>query len=269
MNKRTRKIVYPILLVIVLYLLAGLVLQRNQKVFIFHPDKLPGDYRFSFDYPFKEFNIPFSDSSSLNMVLFQAEQPRGIILYFQGNTGNIATNSRYIPVFIRHHYDVLMADYPGFGKSRGPDGELDLYNEALVSYQLARNYFPADSIIIYGRSLGAAIAAQLASTQESAMLILESPFYSLEEQAERYFPVYPVQYLLRYHFPTDRFIRRVKPPIVIFHGKKDGRIPYKQAVRLKPLLKPGDKFITLEHGTHHTIYRQPLYQHTIDSLLTR
>lgn len=267
MRKKTRKIVYPILLVIVLFLLAGLILQRNQRMLIFRPTKLSKSFQFHFDRPFKEFNIPIADSSYLNMLLIQAEDPKGIVIYFHGNTGNMATQSGHIPIFLQHHYDVLMMDYPGFGKSTGPNSELDLYNDGLVSYQLAKNYFPADSIIIYGRSLGTAIAAELASKQACKMLILESPFYSMDDLAKRYFPFYPVSYLLRYHFPIYHFVPRVKSTVIIFHGKEDKIVRYKESVKLKPLLKNGDKYITLENGSHNMLYKHPLYRSTMDSLL--
>lgn len=267
MNKRTRKIVYPLLLIIVLYLLAGLILQRNQRKLIFRPDKLSPTFKFQFDHPFREFNIPVADSSYYNMVLIQAVNAKGIVIYFHGNTGNIATQSRHIPIFIKHNYDVLMMDYPGFGKSGGTDSELDLYNEALITYQLAKNYFPSDSIIIYGRSLGTAMAAELASGHPCKMLILESPFYSLDDLARRYFPFYPVRFLLRYHFPIHHFVQRVKSPVVIFHSKNDRIVRYKESAKLKPLLKGGDKYITLYKGTHNTLYKQALYKNSIDSLL--
>lgn len=269
MTKKTRKVIYPMLLVVVLYLLGGLILQRNQWSLIFRPTKLAQDFQFRFDYPFKAFNIPIADSSYLSMVLIRAEAPKGMVIYFDGNSGNISTHSRYVSIFVQHHYDVLMMDYPGFGKSTGPDAEHDLYNEGLVAYQLAQNYFSADSIIIYGRSLGSAIAAQLASIQACKMLILESPIYSLDDLARRYFPIYPVSYLLQYHFPTYQFIQRVKAPVIIFHSKEDQVVRYKNSVKLKPLLKQGDDYITLETGSHQSLYSQPLYINKIDSLLSK
>lgn len=267
MTKKQRKVIYPILLVVVLYLLAGLILQRNQKMILFRPEKLSSTYTYHFDYPFKEFNIPIADSSFLNLVLIEATQPKGLVIYFHGNTGNIATHTRYIPIFLENHYSVLMMDYPGFGKSSGPDAEMDLYNDALVTYQLAKNYFPADSIIIYGRSLGTAMAAQLASTQLCKAVILESPFYSMDNLAKRYFPIYPISYLLRFHFPVNYFVQRAKAPVIIFHGEKDKIIPLKESLRLKPLLKASDEYIILPHGSHNTIYQQPLYKQSMDSIL--
>jgi pimeloyl-ACP methyl ester carboxylesterase len=263
------KVIRIILLLIVIYLLAGLFLYQYQSSVILRGTKLPRNYTFHFDYPFKEFNLPLNDTDRLNMVLFEADSAKGVVVYFHGNTSNLVHFARYVPVFLQHRYDVLMMDYPGYGKSTGPNTEHDLYNDALVTYQLARSYFPADSIILYGKSLGTAMASHIASLHPCRMLILECPLYNFDMLARRYFRIYPVSMLLRYHFPVYRFMQHTFCPVVIFHGKKDRVIPYRQAEKLKPYLKKGDEFITLQHGDHNDLYYQPLYQQVMDSLLSK
>lgn len=267
-KNRVARIIRIILLIIVLYALAGLLLFQYQANLILRGTTLPKNYSFHFDYPFKEFDLPLNDTDKLNVLMFVADSAKGAVVYFHGNTGNIITFSKYVPIFLKHHYSVFMMDYPGFGKSTGPNTEHDLYNDALVTYQLARSYFPADSIILYGKSLGTAMASEVATTKPCKMLILECPLYNFDLLAKRYFRIYPVSFMLRYHFPVYRFIQHTFVPIVIFHGKKDRIIPYRQAKRLKPFLKKGDEFYTLPRGCHNNLFYQPLYQHTMDSLLS-
>lgn len=268
-KKKAGRVIRIILLLIVLYALAGLFLYQYQSSVILRGTTLPLNYTFHFNYPFKEFNIPLNDTDKLNMVLFKADSPKGIVVYFHGNTSNLVHFAKYAPVFLQHRYDVLMMDYPGYGKSRGPRSEQDLYNDALVTYQLARSYFPADSIIVYGKSLGTAMASRVASLHPCKMLILECPLYDFDMLAKRYLRIYPVSMLLHYHFPVYRFVQHVFCPVVIFHGKKDRVIPYRQAEKLKPYLKQGDAFITLPHGGHNNLYDQPLYRQVMDSLLSQ
>ncbi|TAM97873.1 MAG: alpha/beta hydrolase [Chitinophagaceae bacterium] len=263
------KVIRIILLFIVLYALAGLLLYQYQASIILRGTRLPSNYTFHFDYPFREFNLPLTNTDRLNMVLFEADSAKGMVVYFHGNTDNLVDFAKYAPIFLKQGYDVLMMDYPGYGKSTGPNTERDLYNDALISYQLARSYFSADSIILYGKSLGTAMASHVASLHPCKMLILECPLYNFDMLAKRYFRIYPVSMLLHYHFPVYRFIRHTFSPIVIFHGRKDRVIPYRQSEKLKPYLKKGDEYITLPDGHHNDLYSQPLYQHVMDSLLDR
>jgi pimeloyl-ACP methyl ester carboxylesterase len=269
MKKPSHKTMTLIYLIIFFYIIAGIMLYKYQKQLIFRRDKLDKSYTFHFDEPFKEFNLPLNDTDRLNAVLLKADTAKGIVIYFHGNTGNISHYSKATSIFIRHHYDVLMMDYPGYGKSTGPNSEHDLYNDADLMYQLARNYYQPDSIIIYGRSLGTAMASELASRQYCKALVLECPFYSFDALASHYLPIYPVSWLLQYHFPVHKFVQHVLVPVIIFHGTKDGVIPHGQSRKLKASLKPEDRFITIPKGRHNDLYHQPLYKKVMDSLLQK
>jgi pimeloyl-ACP methyl ester carboxylesterase len=269
MKKPSHKTMTIVYLIIFAYVIAGILLYRYQKKLLFKPVKLEKGYVFRFNPPFREFNIPLNDTDRLNGVLLRAPDPRGIIIYFHGNKGNITDYGNAVSAFTSQHYDVLLMDYPGYGKSTGPDGEQDLYRDATVIYQLATSYFKPDSIIIYGRSLGTAMASELASRHYCRALVLECPFYSFDALARHYLPIYPVNWLLKYHFPVYRFLQRVRVPVIIFHGTRDGLIPHKQTRKLKALLKPGDRFVSIPGGHHNDLPRFPLYSRVMDSLLAR
>lgn len=254
-------------LIIFLYIVGGLLLYKYQRRFILRPDKLATSYRFDFPVPFREYNLAIDDTDRLNLVWLRSDSARGIVLYFHGNTGNILQAYPHAAPFLDNHYDVLLLDYPGYGKSTGPDAEQDLYQDALVSYQLARSRFAADSIVVYGKSLGTAMAAYVASKAPCRDLVLECPFYDYVGLARRYVPIYPVGWMLRYRFPVFDFIRHTTAPILVFHGKRDEVIPYRFSRKLEPLLKKGDRYITFPEGHHNDLTRQPGYLEAIDSLL--
>lgn len=267
-RKPSHKMMTWIYLVVFLYIVGGLVLYRYQSRLVLRPDKLPASYQFSFPVPFKEYNVPLTDTDRLNMVWLHADSARGVVLYFHGNTGNIVQAYQHAAPLLENRYDVLLVDYPGFGKSTGPDAEMDLYQDAVVSYQMARTRFHADSIVIYGRSLGTAMASYVAAHEPCRDLILECPFYDYPQLVRRYLPIYPVSRMLRYRFPVYEFVRHTRAPVLIFHGKKDEIIPYRFSYKLKALLKPSDRYVTFPEGHHNDLTKQPGYQAAIDSVLS-
>ena len=252
-----------------IYALLGAVLYLFQDRLVFQPRRLSQNYRFHFRHPFREFNLPINDTDRINCVLFTQPHPRGLVLYFHGSAGNLQSYVRYLPVFFRHGYQVLITDYPGYGKSRGSRSESDLYRQAIWVYDLALNYTHPDSLILYGKSLGSAMAGYLASHKPCKELILECPMYNNVVLSERYFPMFPVSRMLRYRFPVDRFVRRTGVPIVIFHGTRDRVIPFSEVSGLIALLKPQDRFVSIPGGGHSNLYASPIYRRVMDSVLSR
>jgi pimeloyl-ACP methyl ester carboxylesterase len=254
------------------YGVIGIAVYYGQDKFLFHPEALLRQEPYNFQIPHKELNIPFDESSNLNIVQFTLGQdsvkPKGVVLYFHGNRKNISWYAKYVPDFTKNGYEVWMIDYPGFGKSTGPLTEDRLYAYSAQLYKLARASYSADSIIIYGKSMGTGIAAQLASTHNLKLLVLETPYYSIPALVGHFLPIYPVSRMIHYQLPNYDYIPKVLAPIVIFQGNDDGVVPYRQAKRLEPLLKKGDRFITIEGGSHNDLSSYPLYQQSLDSLLS-
>jgi len=84
-----------------------------------------------------------------------------------------------------------------------------------------------------------------------------------------YLPVYPVRWMLHYELPTHEYLQRVSAPVTIFHGTSDWIVPYKNAKRLQPLLKPADELITIQGGSHNNLYDYPQLVQHLDTLLAR
>jgi alpha-beta hydrolase superfamily lysophospholipase len=255
--------------IILLYCVTGIILYTLQEKFLFHPEKLSHAYVFDFKVPFKEVNIPMNETDTVNMIKFFPADTvrRGVVVYYHGNRQNIERYAKFAANFTKHGYEVWMEDYPGFGKSTGKITEKKIYEQALQVQKMAASTFGKDSIIIYGKSLGTGIAAYVASESNNQRLILETPYYSIPTLFSCYAPIYPANKMSIYKIPVNEFLPDVNYPISIFHGTDDGVIPYRNAARLKQVLKPRDEFITIQKGTHHNLNDFDLFKKKLDSLL--
>jgi len=266
--RRIRKWITAILII---YVAGGLLIYFFQDKVLFRPEELPPDHAYNFTIPFKEINLDVSAEKKIGIVQFTVPDSvcKGVVLYFHGNRRNIERYARFAPYFTKNNYEVWMIDYPGYGKSTGDRTEAILYQDAYTLYQMARDRFAKDSIIVYGKSLGTGIASQLAATRDCKRLILETPYYDFPSILRQYLPFYPASWLIKYRFPTHEYLPKVTAPITIFHGSEDGVIRYSNAKKLKPLLKKGDEFVTIRGGSHNDLYESPLTLQKLDSLLSR
>jgi len=252
----------------IIYIAGGVALYFLQDAILFHPVTIKRNHGFDFPAPHKEITIPINGEDTLNLVDCPAgDSTKGIVLYFHGNKRNISWYGKYIPYFTRNGYEVLMIDYPGYGKSTGKLTEKKLYEWAMLAYNMAISRYPVEKIIIYGKSMGTGIAAQLASVRDCKRLILETPYYDFPSVIKTYLPIYPVRLMLHYQLPTYEYIQNVRAPLTIFHGTSDWTVRYKNSRRLKKFLKPGDELVTIKGGSHNNLYtyRETIYK--LDSLL--
>lgn len=266
---RKRKWIRALNILLIIYLVVGVALFFFQNRLLFHPEAIAKEKAFDFSIPYKEVNIALNNSNHMNVVQFLTAGSicKGVVLYFHGNRKNIEWYAKYAPLFTGKGFEVWMMDYPGFGKSTGELTEDELYAFAEQLYTMAKAKYKPEQIIIYGKSLGTGIAAWLASKRSAKQLILETPYYSMTSLIAHYFPIYPVGKLLKYHLPTYTYISIVNAPVAIFHGTDDGVIPFSNAEKLKPLLKPGDEFIVIPDGAHNNLSGFSLYKEKMDSLL--
>lgn len=242
-------------------------LYAMQEKLLFLPTVLEKDYKYDFSSPFEELNLNTSDGAVLNAIHFKAKVPKGVILYFHGNAGDLSRWGAIAQFFVKKHYDVLVMDYRTYGKSKGKLSENAFYSDAQLFYDyLTERYNEAD-ISVYGRSLGTGIASYIASKNKPKQLVLETPYYSISDVAAYRFPFLPVKQLLKYKFPNYLFIEDVTCPITIFHGTKDGVVPYKSADKLKDIITEAKiTFITIEGGNHNNLMEYDGYKNEIERI---
>ena len=178
-----------------------------QERFIFIRFRTSRGYKYKFAGAFEERFIKADDRTELHALYFKAEAPKGVILYFHGNTGSVRRWGKYAHRFVRLGYDVLVPDPRGYGKSRGVLSEEALHADAGLWYDEVLKTWAEKDIVVFGRSLGSGLATPLAALRSPRMLILETPFANLYDVATNYLPILPYRLLLRYTFRNDKAIK--------------------------------------------------------------
>ncbi len=164
------------------------------------PEVLPQDYSYEFSENFEEVFLSSEDGAKLNALHFKVEEPKGVVLYFHGNAGELSSWGRVVQKFVEMNYDVLVMDYRTYGKSTGKLSQKALYNDAQLFYDYLLKRYTEDKIVVYGRSLGTTFATYVAAENHPQQLILEAPFYSLDEVARDRFPIYPGKLVFKIPF---------------------------------------------------------------------
>lgn len=257
------------LIVILSALLLSLtLLYAMQTKLLFHPTQLPQDYTYTFKEPFEELFLETQDGARLNALHFKTDSPKGVILYFHGNAGDLSRWGEITTYFLPFGYDVLVMDYRTFGKSTGKLSEENLYEDAQLWYEHLLKKWPEEAIVVYGRSLGTTLATYVAAKNNPNQLILETPFYSMTDVAQRRFPILPVKYLLKFNFPTYSFAGNIECPIMILHGTNDAVVPYASAKDLESQFPEAlVSFVTIPKGAHNNLVEYEEYQAAIAEVL--
>jgi hypothetical protein len=238
-----------------------------QDLFIFKPEKLKADFKFKFDVPFRELNFDVAPGVRINGLHFYREQPKGLILYFHGNSRSIKGWSKYATDFYRYDYDVVLVDYRGFGKSTGQRSEGEMLKDMQFVYETLSAQYGEEHLIVYGRSLGSGFAAKVASDNHPRYLILDAPFYNFRQVVERFLPMLPIRYVLRYHLRTDRWLKTVSCPVYILHGTRDWLIPIRHSESLQKINPRKTTLIRIKGGGHNNLPKFPEYHNFIRDIL--
>jgi len=250
------------------YILLVVMVHFFQEKLIFLPTVLPQDYTYSFSEPFKEVFLTANDGAVLNGLHFECKNPKGVILYFHGNAGDLSRWGSVVAPFIEKGFDVVVMDYRTYGKSTGKLSEQALFRDGQLFYDYVLSHYREDEMTLYGRSLGTGIAVKLASQNQPKQLVLESPFYSLEDVARERFPYFPVKWLIRYPMRSYKYIQEARCPIAIFHGTDDSVVPYSSGKRLYDGVPFKQKnFVTIAGGGHNNLVEFKAYSSGIDQVL--
>ncbi len=242
----------------------------RQERFFFNPKTLEKDYKYSFEQPFKEINIPVEEGVNLNALLFKTDSiSKGVILYFHGNAGAIHEWGLRAHLYTENGYDILFVDYRGYGKSDGfYTNESELYNDAQKIYDYLKTKYDEKEIIVLGFSLGTGFASYTAAKNNPKLLILEAPYYAWNEFIASISP-FP-QILINYEIPSHKFLGEVKCPIRVFHGSKDFLIkPEENSKRLKKLYPNKIEHTMIEGAGHNGIYITKQYYDELKVLLEK
>lgn len=214
------------------------------------PARTPADVGLRFD----DVRLETSDGETLHAWWVPAaEGGEHTILFFHGNAGNIGHRLDSLRIFHDLGQNVLIIDYRGYGESTGSPSEVGLYEDARASYRwlTETQSVATEELVVFGRSLGAAVAARLASEHSVAGLIVESGFVSVPELGAELYPFLPVRTLARYHYATIDHLSSVTAPVLVVHSPDDEIIPFRHG---QALYEAADEPKTLLEirGDHNT-----------------
>lgn len=171
-------------------------------------------------------HIPTPDHQTLVAWYVRPQPGRPTFIYFHGNAGWIELRCDRLVELTDRGYGVLMPSLRGYGGSTGTPSEAALVADAIIAYDaLCQRGVFATNVIAFGESLGTGIATQLAAARTVSGLVLDSPYTSMAELAQRRYPSLPVQALVWDRFETVRHIKRLNAPLLILHGEADGLVP--------------------------------------------
>ncbi len=237
--------VLAVLLVRLYFFQDSLIFPRTRDIY-----RTPADPPFSWEY--EDIYVTVNGDKTHGWFV-PLENARGIALFSHGNAGNIADRLESIHLLRRLGFSVLAYDYGGYGLSEGRPSEQRIYAdvEAMWQYLTEVRDIAPESIVIFGRSLGGAAAAHLASKTTPAAVVLESTFTSVPDVV-RGLPV--VGHILalgvRHRLPTLEKIPAIKAPLLVIHSKDDSIIPYAHGRRIYETANPPKQFLEIE-GDHN------------------
>lgn len=242
-----------------------------QRAIIFQPKQLPKHHVFVSDFPLTEYNFDFTigkDAFSINMVHLKANNSKGLIFFLHGTLHHIQYHLPKANIFIEHNYDVVMIDYPKYGKSKGKLTENLLHEVVEISYnktieQLNHN----GDVILVGRSLGTALASNLATKIKPNNLILISPYYSMPDLFNSKLKLFSFK-RLKFKFENHTYLPDVACDAYILHGNKDKLIPIELSKKLIPYLKSEKHFIEIPDADHFNVHEHEIYQEFVKNMLS-
>ena len=212
---------------ILIYLTISLILFLSQRSLLYHP--VENNY-FGDDLKVKIEKVKINTEDNLNLLAwFHKKDIKNFktILYFHGNAGALENRIHKINKFKDMNVNFLLLAWRGFSGNQGKPTEQGLYKDAKGAIKwLNEKGIKEKNIIIYGESLGTGIATEVAQNKNFAGIILESPFTSMIDAAKNKYPIFPIKYLLKDKYESDKKIKNIKSPILIMHGEVDNIVPF-------------------------------------------
>ncbi|TVP90424.1 MAG: alpha/beta hydrolase [Pseudomonadaceae bacterium] len=211
------------------------------------------------------------DDLTLDAWWLPAENPRAAMLFLHGNAGNISHRLDSLEQFNQLGLSVLILDYRGYGQSEGRPSERGTALDADAGWQWlqAESGHDPERLVIFGRSLGAAVAAELATRTDPAALILESAFRSVPDLGQQLYPWLPVRTLARLTYPTVDYVAQQNAPVLVIHSEDDEIIPFAEGQAVYEAASAPKALLVIE-GDHNTgfLRSERVYLPGIDDFLS-
>ncbi|MBW2610211.1 MAG: alpha/beta hydrolase [Deltaproteobacteria bacterium] len=249
---------WPYLLCLVLFLMASCYIfyPKIENFFVFFPESFleltPKDLHLSY----KDVYLNTEDGKRLHGWFFPLKKEYPVILFCHGNAGNISHRLDNVKMLLEQKLQVFIFDYRGFGKSTGSPSEKGLYLDGLAAYDylVVKENIPSGNIIPFGRSLGAAVAIDIALKRDIRSIIIESGFTSIKGMAKTMFLYNLFSYIVPPNYNNLQKIADIKVPKLIIHSEDDEIVPFSMGKRLFEAAKDPKYFFRIKGAGHNDTY---------------
>ena len=213
-------------LLILIYFVITVVVYFFQRKLLYHPfsPQITGK---GLIHNFETINFKTSDNFELKGWFHLKNSNKKTILFLHGNAGNLDNRIDKLNSLGNIDINFLIIAWRGYSGNPGKPSETGLYKDALGGIEwLNKKGISNDRIILYGESLGTAIATEVAQNENFAGIILEAPFTSMVDMGQKIYPIFPVKFLLKDKYESKNKIKNIKSPILVLHGRKDKIVPF-------------------------------------------
>lgn len=198
----------------------------------------------------QDFWVETTDGIRIHGWYFSNDDAEYVIVLSHGNAGNISYRLDIAKALIQSGASVLMYDYRGYGQSEGTPTEQGLYNDiqAVIDGLINHMEYAENQILMYGRSLGGAVAAYAAANRNVGGLVLDSAFLDLKTMVRDVYPFVPVK-LAKYNFPTRKYVPEERSyPVMVMHSPEDDIVGFHHGELLYQQIKEPKRFVRLRGG---------------------
>jgi len=227
-----------------------LLMYLLQERFVYFPTRplhaTPADIGLEYE----EVSLSAADGTALHGWFVPGRRHSPTLLFFHGNAGNISHRLESLAIFHRLGLNTLVFDYRGYGRSAGSPSEEGTYRDAEAAWRhlTETRRIPPERVVLFGRSLGGAVAAWLAPRAGAGALILESTFTSIPELGAKLYPFLPVRLLARLRYDTLARLPHAGCPVLIVHSRDDEIVPFEHARRLLEAAPEPKRLLELRGG---------------------
>jgi len=241
---------------VIIYILFGLILYILQRKIIFNLSDIPKkplDYGLN---NIEEFKIKTKDGIDLLSWYSKPKNEKPTLLYFHGNSFNIGERAYRIKRYINNGWGVLIVALRGYSGNMGNPTEKNLYKDAesILRWMEKEAKTKKKDLVLYGESLGSAVAIEMATRYVFKSLILEAPFTSIYDLALKRYKIYPFDFLILDKFNNYLKIDKVNSPILIISGKRDEVVPHKQCIQLYNKANEPKDSLFIDEAMHNNLY---------------
>jgi fermentation-respiration switch protein FrsA (DUF1100 family) len=240
-----------------IFVLVSAVARLMHRYFIYIPDRVRVTPEEAGVAGVEEVVFKAADGTRLIAWHLPARGSKPTLLYFTGNSGNVAERAGKIATIGSDGYGVFMLNYRSYGGSEGRPTEARIAADALTAYDYLRGLgVPPDRIIAYGESLGTAVATGVALHRQVKALVFEAPLTSAVDAGRIAWPLLPLGLLMVDQFRVLDRVPQVKVPLFIFHGGRDTHIPLSHARRIYHAANEPKDLAVLPRAGHNDLFEK-------------